>query len=88
MNLYGNNPKKFFIQKTKTIKAVFSEGNYVPKPQIESASMLTALYWVTMIQAEIHLLFKGEHAKTPVWSNFKLAKCCGYLVNKVKVIKI
>ena len=36
------------------IKAVFSEEIYVPQPQIESASMLTALYCVTKIQAEIH----------------------------------
>ena len=31
-----------------------------PKPQIETASMLTALYCVTMIQAEIHQLFQGR----------------------------
>ena len=31
-----------------------------PKLQIESASMLIALYCVTMIQAEIHQLFQGR----------------------------
>ena len=35
-----------------TILAVFSEENYVPQPQIESTSMLIALYCVKMIQAE------------------------------------
>ena len=39
-----------------------------PQRQIESASMLTALYCVTMIQAEIHQLFQK-----------KITKCCGYL---------
>ena len=46
------------------IKAVLSEENCAPppspQPQIESASMLTALYCVTMIQAEIHQLFQGR----------------------------
>ena len=31
-----------------------------PQEQIESASMLTALYCVTIIQAEIHQLFQGR----------------------------
>ena len=35
--------------KSKIVKAVFSEENYVPQPQIESI-----LYCVPMIQAEIH----------------------------------
>ena len=51
------------------------------QPQIESTSMLTALYCV---QAEIHQLFQG----TQFWSNFEFTKCCGYLEYKVKVIKI
>ena len=38
------------------IKAVFSEENNVPQSQIES----TALYCVTIIQAEIHQLFQGR----------------------------
>ena len=46
------------------IKAVFSEENYAPppppQPQIESASMLTALYCVTIIQAEKYQLFQGR----------------------------
>ena len=37
-----------------------SEENYVPQPKIELASMLTALYCVKMIQAEIHQLFQGR----------------------------
>ena len=34
------------------------------KLQIESASMLTALYCVTMIQAEIYQLFQGRACTT------------------------
>ena len=59
-----------------------------PQPQIKLASMLTALYCVTMIKAEIINYFKGEHAQTQFWSNFEITKCCGYLEYKVKVIKI
>ena len=40
-------------------KTVFTEENYAPQPQIESASMLTDLYCVTMIHAEIQL-FQGR----------------------------
>ena len=32
--------------------------------------------------------FKGEHAKTQVWSNYEITKCCGFLGYQVKVIKI
>ena len=42
---------------------MFSEENYVPpphQPHIESASMLTALYCVAMIQTEIHQSFQGR----------------------------
>ena len=56
-----------------------------PKLQIESASMLTALYCVTMIQASINY-FKGEHAQTQFWSNFENTKCCGYIEYKIRVI--
>ena len=31
-----------------------AEESYAPQPQIESASMPTILYCVTMLQAEIH----------------------------------
>ena len=58
-----------------------------PELQIESASMLTVLYCVTMIQAEIHQLFQGEHAKTQFMSNYEYTKCCGYLEYKLRVIE-
>ena len=63
-------------QKTNITKAVFSEENYDPKWQIESESMLTALYCVKMIQAEIQEI-QEMLAKAQFWSNF--TKCCGYL---------
>ena len=48
-----------------------------PKLQIESASMLTALYYVIMIQAEIHQLFQGRACMNTIWSNFENKKLCG-----------
>ena len=56
------------------IKAVFSEENYdVPKAtNSESASMLTALYCVTKIQAEIHQLFQGKACTNTILVTFKL----------------
>ena len=57
-----------------------------PQPQIESASMLTALYCFTMIRLKSINYFKGEHAQTQFWSNFETTKCCDYL--DVNVIKI
>ena len=54
------------------------------QPQIELASMLNALDCVTI---SINY-FKGEHAQTQFWPNFKITKFCGYLIYKVKVIKI
>ena len=40
------------------LKQYFQRKTMSPKLQIESASMLTVLYCVTMIQAEIHQLFQ------------------------------
>ena len=57
-----------------------------PKLQIQSTSMPTALYCVTMIQAEIHQLFQGKACtKKQFWSNFENTKCCGYLEYKVVI---
>ena len=56
-----------------------------PQLQLESASMLTALYCVTIIHQLFH---RGEQAQTQFWSNFEITKCCGYHEYKVKVIKI
>ena len=70
------------------IKQCFQRKTMTPKLKIESKSMLTALYCVTMLQAEIHQLFKGEHAQTEFWSNFDNTKCCEYLQYQVKVIEI
>ena len=76
-----------FILKTLDfllIKAVFSEENYFPQTQLESASMPIALYWVTKKQAEIHRLFQRR-----AYTNTILVKlCCDNLEYKVKVIKI
>ena len=67
---------------------MFQEENYVPKLQIESANMLTALYCDTLIQAELHLSLQGRAgALTQFWSNFEITKCCGYLEYKAKVNK-
>ena len=57
------------------IKAVFSEENYVPQPQIELASMFTALYCVTIIQAEIHQLFQEKACTNTIFGqtlNYKV----------------
>ena len=52
--------------------------------QFKFASMLTALYCVTMI----HQLFQGRACKNTIWSNFEITKCYGYGEYKVKVIRI
>ena len=57
-----------------------------PKLQNEPASMLTALYCVTMIKVKIHQLFQGEACTNTFWSNN--TKCVGYIEYKVKVIDI
>ena len=70
------------------LKQCFKRKTMSPKLQIESASMLTALYCDTLIQAELHLLLQGKAgAQTQFWSNFVITKCCGYLEYKVKVNK-
>ena len=56
----------------RIIKQVFSEQKYAPQLQFESASILTALYCVSINY------FKGEHAQTQFRSNFEITKCCGY----------
>ena len=58
-----------FWHQSRVIKAAFSEETMSPKLQIEWASMLTALYYVTMIQAEIHHFFQGR-----AWTNTILVK--------------
>ena len=40
--------------------------------QIEPASMLTTLYCVTMIQAEIHQLIQRRACTNTIWSNFEI----------------
>ena len=59
-----------------------------PKLQIESASMLTALYCVTIIQAEIHQLFHGRACANTILVKLLNYKYYGYLECKVKVMKI
>ena len=44
----------------KRIKAVFSEENYVPQTANRVGKHAYCSYCVTMIQAEIHQLFKGR----------------------------
>ena len=59
-----------------------------PKPQIESASLLIAVYCVTMIQTDIHQLFQGRACTNTILVKLEITKCCCYLEYKVKVIEI
>ena len=59
-----------------------------PQPQIESTSILTALYCVTIIQAEIHQLFQGRACTNTILVKLLITKYFSYLEYKVKVMKI
>ena len=78
----------FSILEKLLIKQCFKRKTMSPKLHNESASMHTALYWVTMIQLKSIKYFKREHAQTQFWSDFENTKCCGHLDCKVKVIEI
>ena len=58
------------------------------QPQFELASILTALYCVTMVQAEIHQLFQGRAWTNTILVKLQIIKYCGCRECKVKVIKI
>ena len=57
-------------------------------PHHKLSKQACLLLFITMIQAEIHLFFKGEQNIAPFWSNFEITKCCGNLEYKSKVINI
>ena len=69
--LHPLSPPLWILACSKELNQCFQRKTMSLHPQIESASMFTALYCVIMIQAEIHQLFQG--------TNTIFVKLCGYL---------